>query len=235
MDELFAHTNRAAFRVLARHGYRMVEAPGQRCCGALHAHAGELARAASLARANIGAFERSGAGHVVATAAGCGAMMKEYGHLLRDDPDWSERAVRFSGRVRDVTELLAAAGPSAPGSVAARATYDAPCHLLHAQRVAEAPLAVLRAVRGLELVPLPDADRCCGGAGIYNLVRPATSALVLRDKVERIRATGATLVVTGNPGCHMQIGAGLVRAGLAARCAHPVDVLDAAAGGVQQA
>ncbi|HEX9564121.1 MAG TPA: heterodisulfide reductase-related iron-sulfur binding cluster [Gemmatimonadaceae bacterium] len=230
MEQLFPHTNRATERVLSRNGYRVVEAAGQRCCGALHAHAGEVARARSLARTNVGAFERSGADVIAVNAAGCGAMMKDYGHLLRHDPDWAERAARFSARVRDVSELLAAAGPVPPGRLAVRATYDAPCHLLHAQRVTDPPLAVLRSIPGLALTPLPDADRCCGGAGIYNLVQPASSAAILREKVDRVRGTGAALVVTGNPGCHMQIGAGLLRAGLAIRCAHPVDLLDRAYG-----
>jgi len=228
MEELFGHTNRATGRVLVRNGYRLVDATGQRCCGALHAHAGAVDRAASLARANIGAFERSGADFVAVNAAGCGAMMKEYGHLLRHDPDWAERAARFSARVRDVTELLAAAGPATTGSLRLHATWDAPCHLLHAQRVSGAPATVLGAIPGLSLTPLADAERCCGGAGIYNLSEPATSGLVLREKIERVRATGATVVATANPGCHMQIGAGLVRAGSGVRCVHPVDLLDSA-------
>lgn len=230
MEQLFAHTNRATGRVLVRNGYRLVDATGQRCCGALHAHAGAADRAASLARANIAAFERSGADFVAVNAAGCGAMMKDYGHLLRHDSDWSERAARFAARVRDVTELLALAGPVPPGPLPLHATWDAPCHLLHAQRVSAAPAAVLGAIPGLSLAPLADAEQCCGGAGIYNLVEPGTSALVLHEKVERIRATGAAVVATANPGCHMQIGAGLVRAGSGVRCAHPVDLLDSAYG-----
>jgi glycolate oxidase iron-sulfur subunit len=216
--------------VLTRNGYRVVDAPGQRCCGALHAHAGEAVRARSLARANIGAFERSRADQIVANAAGCGAMMKEYANLLRDDPEWADRAARFSARVRDVSELLAAAGPASPGGLTVHATWDAPCHLVHAQRIAEPPLTVLRSIPGLKLTPLSDSERCCGGAGIYTLVQPDSATAILRDKVERIRDSGADVVVTGNPGCHMQIGAGLLRAGLPVRCAHPVDLLDSAYG-----
>jgi glycolate oxidase iron-sulfur subunit len=153
-------------------------------------------------------------------------MMKDYGHLLRDDPEWAGRAAVVAGRVRDVSELLAMAGPAPGGRLPLRVTYDAPCHLHHAQRVVDAPLAVLRAIPGLDLVPLPDSDRCCGGAGIYNLVEPETSARVLEPKLANVRETGAVLVATGNPGCHMQIGAGLLKMGLAVRCVHPVDLLD---------
>jgi glycolate oxidase iron-sulfur subunit len=226
MDGLFANANRATRRVLARNGYRPVAATGQGCCGALHAHAGDEHRAMELARRNIAAFEKSGAEVIAVNAAGCGAMMKEYGTLLRDDAEWSARAANVSSRVRDVSELLAAAGPAPGGRLPLRVTYDAPCHLHHAQRVAIAPLEVLRAIPGLELVPLADADRCCGGAGIYNLVEPETSAKVLDPKLSNIKTTGAVLVVTGNPGCHMQIGAGLIRSGSRVRCIHPVELLD---------
>lgn len=226
MEGLFAHTNRATERVLARNGYRPVAAAGQQCCGALHAHAGDVAGAQALARRNIEAFERSGAEWIAVNAAGCGAMMKDYGHLLRDDPAWAERAAQVSARVRDVSELLVAAGPAPGGRVPLRVTYDAPCHLHHAQRITDAPLAILRAIPGLDLVPLTDADRCCGGAGIYNLVTPDIAASVLEPKLDHVHASGAVLVATGNPGCHMQIGAGLIRSGSRVRCVHPVDLLD---------
>jgi len=227
MDGLFNTTNRATERVLAVNGYAMLDAPGQRCCGALHAHAGDLATARSLARRNIAAFERSGAQFIAVNAAGCGAIMKEYGHLLKDDPEWQERAARVGARVRDVSELLAAAGPREGGPLPIRVTYDAPCHLQHAQRVTQAPLTVLAAIPGLELVPLHDSDQCCGSAGIYNLIEPDTSDAVLAPKLANIRATGAPWVATGNPGCLMQIGAGLIRAEISARSIHPLDLLDA--------
>ena len=227
MDGLFSATNRATERVLKVNGYAMVDAPGQQCCGALHAHAGDLVNARKLARRNIAAFEKSGAEFVAVNAAGCGATMKEYGHLLKDDHYWHERASAFGSRVRDVSELLAAAGPRAGGPLPLRVTYDAPCHLQHAQRVTQAPLSVLAAIPGLELVPLHDSDQCCGSAGIYNLIEPATSDAVLAPKLANIRATGAPWVATGNPGCLMQIGAGLIRADIPARSIHPVDLLDA--------
>jgi glycolate dehydrogenase iron-sulfur subunit len=229
MEGLFTSTNRATERTLEVNGYRMVDAPKQRCCGALHAHSGDLETAQSLARANVAAFERLNADLVVTNAAGCGAMMKEYGYLLRDDPAWAERAAAVSAKVRDVSELLAAAGPKPPvAAVPATVTYDAPCHLLHAQRISAQPLQVLRAIPGLELVPLPDADQCCGAAGIYNLIEPETSDAVLSPKIRNIAATGATFVATGNPGCLMQIGAGLRGARVNAHAVHPVDLLDEA-------
>ena len=227
MRGLFARTNRATRRTLRANDYRVRGAPGQVCCGALHAHAGDLETARSLARQNIAAFERSGADSIGVNAAGCGAMMKEYGHLLADDPEWADRAVKLSSRVRDVSELLAAAGPRPGASLPVRVTYDAPCHLLHAQRVVAPPLAVLRAIPDLELIPLTDAEQCCGAAGIYNLIEPATSNAVLAPKLRYIASTGADWVTTGNPGCMMQIGAGLRRARARAKVIHPVDLLDA--------
>jgi glycolate oxidase iron-sulfur subunit len=227
MEGLLGTANRATERVLVVNGFSLVEAPGQRCCGALHAHAGDLRGARELARTNIASFEKTSAEYICVNAAGCGAMMKEYAHLLADDAEFAERAARVSARVRDVSELLAAAGP-VPGrtSVDATVTYDAPCHLLHAQRIADPPLAMLRAIPGLRLVPLAGAEHCCGAAGIYNLVEPDTSNAVLAPKLANIKATGASLVATGNPGCLMQIGAGLRRASIDARAVHPVEVLD---------
>ena len=227
MSGLFARTNRATRRTLRANDYRVRGAPGQACCGALHAHAGDLETARALARDNIAAFERAGADFIGVNAAGCGAMMKEYGHLLADDPEWADRAAKLSARVRDVSELLAAAGPRPGGSLPVRVTYDAPCHLLHAQRVVAPPLAVLRAIPDLELIPLTDAEQCCGAAGIYNLIEPDTSNTVLAPKLRHIASTGADWVATGNPGCLMQIGAGLERAGARARVVHPIDLLDA--------
>ena len=231
MEGLFADTNRATERVLRRNGYRMIEAQGQACCGALHAHAGDLDRARKLARRNIEAFEESGADLIAVNAAGCGAMMKEYGHLLQDDPEWHDRAKAIGAKVRDVSELLAAVGPIPGNPLPLRVTYDAPCHLVHAQRIVNEPLAVLAAIPKLELIPLRDSEMCCGAAGIYNLIEPDTSDAVLAPKIVNIAESGAAYVATGNPGCHMQIGAGLLRSGLKARPIHPVDLLDASYAG----
>ena len=227
MSGLFARTNRATRRTLRANDYRVRGAPNQACCGALHAHAGDLETARMLARQNVEAFEKSGAEFIGVNAAGCGAMMKEYGHLLGDDPDWADRAAAMAARVRDVSELLAAAGPRPGAPLPLRVTYDAPCHLLHAQRVVAPPLAVLRAIPELTLLPLTDAEQCCGAAGIYNLLEPATSNAVLAPKLRHIASTGADWVATGNPGCLMQIGAGLRLAHARARVVHPIDLLDA--------
>ena len=227
MEGLFTATNRATERTLAVNDFRVTGTEGQVCCGALHAHAGDADAARMLARRNIEAFERSGADYVVVNAAGCGAMMKEYEHLLAHDDAWRHRAAAVAARVRDVSELLAEAGPKPGGALALTVTYDAPCHLLHAQRIALPPLRVLGAIPGLTLVPLEGSEHCCGSAGIYNLVEPAVSDTVLAPKLAHIAETRAPLVATGNPGCLMQIGAGLLRAGGGVRAVHPVDLLDA--------
>ena len=228
MSGLFSHVNSATERVLAHNGFVLRTTRAQGCCGALHAHAGDLDSARALARINVAAFEKSGADVIAVNSAGCGAMLKQYGHLLQDDAAWAERAARVSARTRDVSELLATVGP-VPGTVPVplRVTHDPPCHQMHAQRVVTPPLAVLGAVAGLSLVPLEDADQCCGSAGIYNLVEPDTSDAVLAPKLDRIDESGADWVATGNPGCMMQIGAGLLRRGSLARVVHPIELLDA--------
>jgi len=227
MEGLYAHTNRATERTLTHNDYVIRAAPGQGCCGALHAHAGDAAAARQLARRNVEAFEKCGADFIAVNAAGCGAIIKEYGHLLADDPRFAERARAVAARARDVSELLAVAGPAEGGPLPIRVTYDAPCHLLHAQRVASPPLQVLKAIPGLELVPLNETEQCCGSAGIYNLIEPETSDAVLAPKLANIKETGADWVATGNPGCLMQIGAGMRQARIPATGIHPVDLLDA--------
>lgn len=225
-DGLFRRVNQATVRVLRANGFFVRDVPTQRCCGALHAHAGELDRARALARTNIMAFEASGVRCVAVNAAGCGATMKEYGHLLEGDPDFEERARRFSQNVKDISELIVERplrrGAALPTTVA----YDAPCHLLHAQRVAEPPLQLLRAIPGLRLVPLAKSDECCGGAGIYGITHPELGGSIGADKVAAVRESGAAILATGNPGCMMQIGAGLRMGGLPVDVRHPVELLD---------
>ncbi len=227
MDGLFRHINDATQRVLTANGYDVSAAPGQQCCGALHAHAGDLEGARTLARANVAAFEAAHTQHIAINSAGCGAMVKQYAHLLRDDAEWHDRAERVASRARDASELLADAGPRVGGTLALRVTHDPPCHQMHAQRVVRQPLQVLRAIPGLELVPLEDADQCCGSAGIYNLIEPDTSDAVLAPKLARIAESKAAYVATGNPGCMMQLGAGLLQSGSATRVVHPIELLDA--------
>ena len=235
MRGLFSYTNAATARVLTTNGYDIKTSGTQSCCGALHAHAGDLDTARSLARHNIAAFEQADADFIAINSAGCGAMIKEYAHLLHDDPAWHERAINISAKARDISELLVhangATGMKTGAPVPLRVTYDAPCHLMHAQRITAPPLTVLASIPGMELIPLTDADQCCGSAGIYNLIEPDTSDAVLSPKLARIAETRAVLVATGNPGCLMQIGAGLIISGSTARAVHPVDLLDASYGG----
>jgi glycolate oxidase iron-sulfur subunit len=229
MEGLFRETNRATERVLARNGCELVEAPGQSCCGALHAHAGQLETARELARRNIEAFAGNGADRIIVNAAGCGAAMKEYRELLADDPAFAERALDFSARVRDVSEFLIEIGIRKPSEPTNRVVaYDAPCHLIHAQRIAQAPVELLRAIPGITLVPLRGFDSCCGGAGIYNLQHAELSSEILNDKIASIKESGADTAATANPGCIMQLGAGVLLSGLKVDVVHPIDLLDAA-------
>jgi glycolate oxidase iron-sulfur subunit len=222
MDVLFRHVHEATRRTLKANGYRVVEVEDQVCCGAPHEHAGDRDAARHLARENLRRLLGS-ADYVGVNSAGCGAMLRDYGHLLGSDD-----GAGFSSRVRDVTELLAEAGPRTGAPLVLEVAYDAPCHLQHAQRVHAAPLAVLRSIPGLRLRLLPGFDRCCGGAGAYSLLQPELSEQVLADKVATLREASPALdaVATGNPGCIMQIGAGLLAAGLKLPVLHPVELLD---------
>ena len=222
---LFAHVNAAAARTLAANGYTVVRVEEQGCCGALHAHAGLLDEARALARTNVAAFSRVPDAAVAVTAAGCGAMLASYGHLLAGDP-LAPAAEALAARAGDVTQLLHAAGPRRGAALAARVAYDPPCHLLHAQRVADAPRAVLDAIPGLEPVAHAEAELCCGSAGVFSLLQPEMSRAVLARKVAALREAAPDIVATGNPGCAMQIGAGLRAAGHAIPVAHPVELLD---------
>ncbi|MEP6833174.1 MAG: heterodisulfide reductase-related iron-sulfur binding cluster [Gemmatimonas sp.] len=235
MRGLFAHTNAATERVLTAGGYDIKQSDTQTCCGALHAHAGDLQTARTLARRNIAAFERANADFIAINSAGCGAMIKEYGHLLHDDEAWHERATKIAAKARDISELLVhasgASGMKTGAALPIRVTYDAPCHLMHAQRITKAPLQLLSSIPGMDLIPLTDADQCCGSAGIYNLIEPDTSDAVLAPKLARIAESQADFVATGNPGCLMQIGAGLIMSGSKARAVHPIELLDASCHG----
>jgi glycolate dehydrogenase iron-sulfur subunit len=199
------------------------------CCGALHTHAGELETAKQLARRNIEAFFQSGCDRVIVNAAGCGAAMKEYGSLLANDSQFEERATEFSSKVRDVSEILTEEGIVLPETpVSRQVAYDAPCHLIHAQRIAQAPLELVNQIPGITMVPLRGCETCCGGAGIYNLQHPELSYEVMRDKLEAIFESGADTIATPNPGCIMQIGAALLLTGSKVDVVHPIELLDAA-------
>jgi glycolate oxidase iron-sulfur subunit len=222
MDTLFSHVHQATIRTLAANGYQVVEVEDQVCCGALHEHAGDRGAARALAAHNLAALAGK-ADLVVVNSAGCGALLKDYGHLLG-----SEEAARFGLTVRDVSELLADRGPRPGAPLSLDVAYDPPCHLQHAQRVHEAPLQVLSAIPGLRLQLLPGSERCCGSAGIYSVLRPSMSGAVLQQKVAELASAQPRpeLVLTGNPGCLMQIGAGLKAAKLPIGVAHPVELLD---------
>jgi glycolate oxidase iron-sulfur subunit len=229
MEGLFAETNQATERVLVRSGVTLLEAEEQQCCGALHAHAGQLNTARQLARQNIEAFLKSGCERVIVNAAGCGAAMKDYAALLSDDSEFALRAREFSSRVRDVSEFLVEEGIAPPRTrVSRRVAYDAPCHLIHAQAIGRAPVELMERIPGITLVPLRGFESCCGGAGIYNLQNPELSADILRDKLEAINESGADTIATANPGCIMQIGAGLLMTGSGVSVVHPIELLDAA-------
>ena len=220
MQGLFRHVHGATIRTLQVNGYEVREVAGQVCCGALHAHAGLGDGARALARANVAAFG-DGDAPIVVNSAGCGAFMKEYGHVVGGGG-------RFAARVRDVTELLAAnGGPVAGGPVDLHVAYDPPCHLLHAQRVAQPPERLFAAIPLLRLVTIAGANDCCGSAGLFTLVEPEMSRAVLQPKLEALSAVAPQVVATGNPGCAMQIGAGLAARGIRAQVRHPVELLDA--------
>jgi glycolate oxidase iron-sulfur subunit len=220
-EGLFARVNRATERVLTVNGFVVDSPPDQVCCGALHAHAGDLEGARRLARQNMRAFAGSET-PIVTNAGGCGAMLASYGHLLHD-----EEAMQFSARVRDVGQQLATCEIKQGASVGSESTtYDISCHLLYGQHAGEASLKMLGAISDLNFKSLEGAERCCGGAGIYNLMEPEMSARVLDEKLRNVKASGASLLATGNPGCQMQIGAGACVRGVDLKVCHPVELLD---------
>jgi glycolate oxidase iron-sulfur subunit len=226
-EGLFLRINQATARVLEVNGCATTAPSGQTCCGALHAHAGDLAGARQLAKQNMIAFADDDGAPIITNAGGCGAMLVSYAHLFADDEQLAGPASEFSDRVRDVSQQLKVTGIKEGGAIGSeRITYDASCHLINGQHVGDAPLRLLEAIPDLRFVPLGGSDRCCGGAGVYNLMEPELSGQVLDEKLERICETGATIVATGNPGCHMQIGAGATLAGDSVRVCHPVELLD---------
>src|SRR5882724_2177037 len=225
-EGLFQRVNAATTRVLEANGCPAQSPIGQVCCGALHAHAGELEGARVLARQNIDAFG-NGSEAVVSNAGGCGAMLASYGHLLADDEKYAARARDFSARVRDIGQQLEAIGFRNGAAIGVeRTTYDASCHLLHGQKASAASLQMLWAIPGLNFAILKDSDVCCGGAGVYNLLEPELSEQVLAEKLKQLKDSGASVLATGNAGCHMQIAAGARLAGMSLRVCHPVELLD---------
>lgn len=223
MSVMFGDTNLNSIRLLNAAGYDVVTPKAQECCGALYAHSGNLARARDCARANIGAFGGHELDAIVINAAGCGSSLKEYGLWLGDEP-----SKKFGAKVKDLTEWLVAAGFVAANKFKpseARVTYHDACHLAHAQRITQPPRVLVKAVAGKNFVDLPESDVCCGSAGTYNLTEPEMAERLQRRKSENILKTHADIVVTSNPGCILQMRAGLERAGSPARVMHIADYL----------
>jgi glycolate oxidase iron-sulfur subunit len=224
---LFPGVNAATARVLAAEGCDVIVPPRQGCCGALSLHGGRRAEAAGFARRTIETFERAAVDAVIVNAAGCGSAMKEYEQLLAEDGDWIRRAAVFSAVVQDFSEFLVQLGPVAPRSdVPLTIAYHDACHLAHAQRITAQPRSLLRGIPGVSLTEIPDAGTCCGSAGIYNLVQPEAAAELGARKAGSIQATGADLLVSGNPGCSLQLARALAATGKPMPVAHVAEVID---------
>jgi glycolate oxidase iron-sulfur subunit len=211
----FQHVNEATVRVLAAEGCEIIIPQVQGCCGALMVHSGLDEQASELARQMIAAFEKADVETIVINAAGCGSTMKEYGHLLRDDPQWAARAAAFSAKCKDISEILTELPAQAPRhALPMRVAYHDACHLRHAQNVFEQPRQVLGTIQGLEVVDVEEANLCCGSAGVYNLLHPEPANQLGDRKVDNLLAAKATAVISANPGCLLQIMSGLRRRGL---------------------
>jgi glycolate oxidase iron-sulfur subunit len=225
----FARLNEATIRVLQKNGCEVVIPGSQCCCGALHLHSGMRSEARKLARRNVDAVLAGGFDAVITNAAGCGSTLKEYGELLEDMPEYADKAKRFSALVKDVTEFLAGAGLNRQfGRVEAVVTYQDSCHLAHGQKVCRAPRELLTAIPGLEFHEMGGADLCCGSAGVYNVVENRMSMQILKHKMDSVNATGARIIATANPGCLLQLQAGVRMHGSGQRVMHVVELLDLA-------
>jgi glycolate oxidase iron-sulfur subunit len=230
----FAPVNEATIRVLAAEGCTVAAPRAQGCCGALPLHAGHIRQARSLARHNIEVFEASGADRIVVNAAGCGSAMKDYGELFADDPAWQDRARTFSAKVRDVSQVLVELGEprAVRRPVQARVVYHDACHLAHGQGVRAEPRMLLEAIPGIQLLTPPEAEICCGSAGIYNLVQPEAASQLGERKARHIATLAPDLIATGNPGCTLQIAAAGRRLGHEWPILHPVQLVDASIRGI---
>lgn len=223
---LFERANIATVEVLTRNGCEVVIPRDQGCCGALHHHTGAPDTARELGRRNLAAFDPDSVDAIITNSAGCGSTLKEYGRLFAEDEQWAQKARKFGEKVKDIAEFLAAIGPEAPSQPLQRkVTYHDACHLAHGQGVREQPRQLLEMIPGVECVPLRDSDRCCGSAGMYNIMQPEMAGQLLQNKIEAILETGADTVATGNPGCAMHIARGLRERGLPIDIKHPVELL----------
>jgi glycolate oxidase iron-sulfur subunit len=230
MDVMFGSTNANSVRLLNSAGFDVATPSSQGCCGALHAHNGNLAAAREAARLNIVAFEKLELDAIIINAAGCGSTLKEYGHLLADDPDFAQRASAFAAKVKDITEFLHSNWPELQSSLRPlpanlRITYHDACHLAHAQRITKPPRELVRALAGKNFVELPESDVCCGSAGTYNLTEPEMAERLQQRKIENLLRTKADIAVTSNPGCLLQIRAGLRKANSKMKAMHIADFL----------
>ncbi|MCL5034813.1 MAG: (Fe-S)-binding protein [Bacteroidetes bacterium] len=227
MDVFYAGVNRDTVDVLLENGWRVAVPQDQVCCGSLNAHNGDSETPKALARKNIEVFEKSGAEYYVINSAGCGAFMKQYGEILADDAEFAERAKRFSSKVKDFSEFLYQTGYKKPEAHICKSTvYHEACHLVHAQRVSAEPKSIVKELSGNEFHELNEATWCCGSAGIYNVVRYEDASKLLDRKMKNIKDSGAEVVVTGNPGCMAQIGAGAKNEKLDIEAVHPATVLN---------
>jgi glycolate oxidase iron-sulfur subunit len=228
-DLVFPDINRDTADAALANGYEVETPRAQPCCGSLHAHNGELEMARTLARRMIDRIPPDRYDAIVSNAGGCGSHLRHYGSLLEDDPAYAERAKAWDGKLRDVQEWLVEAGcrpPSAsPFDEPTAITYHESCHLVHGQKVTKQPRALLKMLPGVTLTELPESAWCCGSAGIYALTQPEQADALLQRKVANLQTTGATIVATANPGCHLQIARGLSDAGAAIRVVHPVSLL----------
>lgn len=225
----FAHVHEATVRTLQVNGCEVFFPLGQGCCGALHAHGGDFERARQLARQNIDALEAADPDYVVVNAAGCSHHLKEYAHLLKDDPTYGAKAKRFVAKSRDIVELLAELGPRpAQKPLPWRVTYQEPCHLAHGQKIVRQPRQILAAIPGLALIEMKDSAMCCGSAGTYNITQPEMAHRFQQAKLDNALATGATIIASANTGCMIQLEAGLRERGQPAQVRHLVEILDAA-------
>jgi glycolate oxidase iron-sulfur subunit len=225
MSVMFGDTNLSSIELLNRAGFDVVVPRQQGCCGALFAHGGNLEGARESAKRNIAAFEKEKLDAIIINAAGCGSTLKEYGSLLAGDPKWSQPAQRFGEKVKDITEWLATSLEIKPSQSRECVTYHDACHLAHAQRITKAPRDLVKAVAGENFVDLPESDVCCGSAGSYNLTEPEMAERLQQRKIQNILRTGAQVVVTSNPGCMLQIEAGLKKTGAQIRVQHIADFL----------
>ncbi len=227
-DIVLADVNRDTADVLLANGCAIVTPPVQPCCGSLHAHNGDPDTAATLARRQLDLFDVARLDAVITNAAGCGSHLKTYGRLLSDDPAYAARAAEWSRKVRDIHEWLAETGWRRPRPVDGEtvvATYHEACHLCHGQKISRQPREILGGIPGLQLAELPEATWCCGSAGVYNITQPEMAATLQARKLENIARTGASVVATANPGCHLQIADGARRAGRTLEVVHPISLL----------